>query len=344
MIYSYNCFIEFQNSLRVDMWHDSDYVRDLLGGHYRHKIHSFNLRTTPTQSELYFEANYLKYNGTCPIWYWLEDNEITIQNDITDGIRKNLESNETTLKLQNKSNSTIDEHTPNLSGIMGLNLGDWRPSDYGSCRKYKIFEAKIENNTLVTRFYKDILNYFYDPYFDRQYSIRYDFYGEPVPKKVRIMDKLFEEKVEFGNNYYQVEQTLANGFIGYNIRTKMTNLTDKSILNVNVFEFLKLVNNTPKYKEIGNVEMEMDEANPDQIYVRLEEKAHGQKIFDGNIFSSSVFQGTKYFSQQMIPNFIKQKMLVRSNSQLLGRLSSGIAYAFKIIARNQGDIDHILFY
>ena len=109
-------------------------------------------------------------------------------------------------------------------------------------------------------------------------------------------------------------------------------------------EFLKLANNTPKYKEIGNVEMEMDEANPDQIYVRVEEKSHGQKIFDGNIFSSSVFQGTKYFSQQMIPNFIKQKMLVRSNSQLLGRLSSGIAYAFNIIARNQGDINHILFY
>ena len=44
MIYSYNSLIEFQNSLRVDMWQDSDYVRDLLGGHYRHKIHSFNLR------------------------------------------------------------------------------------------------------------------------------------------------------------------------------------------------------------------------------------------------------------------------------------------------------------
>ena len=156
------------------------------------------------------------------------------------------------------------------------------------------------------------------------------------------MDKIFEEKVEFGNDYYQVEQTLADGVVGYNIKTKMTNLMDKTILNID-FEFLMLVNNFPKYKTIRNVEIEIDEAYQDQIYVRLEEKARGQKIFDGHIFSSSVFQGAKYFSQQLIPDFVKQKMFVRSNSQLLGRLSSGIAYAFKIIAQNQGDIDSILY-
>ena len=328
------------------MWHDSDYISRLLGPFSRYKIHSFNLKTTPVHSELYFEANYLKYNGTCPIWFWPDDNEITRQNDTSDALRKNLESNDAIPKPQNGSNSTIADHTPNLSGIMGLNLGHWRTSDYGSCRKYKVFETKVENNSLVTRFYKDILNYVEYPDFNGKSTLLeyYLLYGDPtVSKKVRIMDKIFEEKVEFGNNYYQLEQTLSDGVTGYNIKTKMTNLTDKSILNVNIFEFLKLVNNTPKYKVIGNVEMEIDEANPDKIHVRLEEKAHGQKIFDGNIFSSSVFQGAKYFSQQMIPNFLKQKMLVRSNSELLGRLSSGIAYAFKIIAQNQGDINNILF-
>ena len=37
---------------------------------------SLNLKTTTTSTELYFEANWLKENGTCPYYYWSEDIEL----------------------------------------------------------------------------------------------------------------------------------------------------------------------------------------------------------------------------------------------------------------------------
>ena len=52
---------------------------------------SLNLKTTTTSSELYFEANWLKENGTCPYYYWSEDNQNGKLSNVTDGLGNSQE-------------------------------------------------------------------------------------------------------------------------------------------------------------------------------------------------------------------------------------------------------------
>ena len=153
---------------------------------------SLNLKTTPTSSELYFEANWLKQNGTCPYYYWSEDNQIGNLSNVTDQSGNLQERIGTNLRYKNESDSLTVSPTPHLSSMLGLKGEFTNYEDNELCQKYKIFETKVENNSdskrIVTHVFKDIFHYFKeDPYANPLFDNRI--------KKGRDVDQIFEENL-----------------------------------------------------------------------------------------------------------------------------------------------------
>ena len=332
---------------------------------------SLNLETTPTSSELYFEANWIEpmyLNGSCPFWYWSEDNLNGYSKKFTNGTGRNLQGNETSPKDQYELDSTIISPAPHLSSMIGLS--SFSNIDLNkACRKYKIFETKVENNYLVTRIYKDVQRFF-----SRDWGI-----FDTRIKKGRIMDQIFEEKFKNGSNIhddmksnleylylrdgvYILEHTLSNGDQGFKIWTKgrvepSVSYGTKNNLVVVLYK-IDNIKTSPRYQDnndaqfpntttviqdIGYIEIEMNEAQPGEVRVRLEKRNPFQTIFGGTIFSSVLYEDAIYFIKELIPSFAKGKILVRSNSRLYGLLSSSIANAFKVVTMNKGYYQHLLW-
>ena len=323
---------------------------------------SLNLKTTPISSELYFEANWIVpmyLNGSCPFWYWSDDDQNEKSNNFTNGSERNLENNVTSPKERDELDSTIVSPAPHLSSMIGLRSFS-NTNLNRLCRKYKIFETKVENNYLVTRIYKDVLRFF-----SREVGGRFD----TTIKKGRSIDKIFEEKFKNGSHIqelregvYVLEHTLSNGDQGFKIST--TGQVEPSVLygtkNNLVVALSKFDNlkTSPRYqdsndahtpnittvmRDIGFIEMEMIEAQPGEVHVRLEIENPRQTIIDSKIFSSVIYEDAIYFIKELIPSFAKEKMLVRSNSRLHGMLTSSIANAFKLVTMNQGHCHHLLW-
>ena len=284
---------------------------------------SLNLETTPTSSELYFEANWIKpmyLNGSCPFWYWSDDDLNGNSNNITNGSARNIQGNETSAKDRYELDATRVSPAPHLSSMIGLS--SFSNIDLNkACRKYKIFETKVENNHLVTRIYKDMQRFFSGDWgrFDTRI------------KKGRIIDQIFEEKFKNGSNIhddmkrnleylnlrdgvYILEHRLSNGDHGFKIWTK--GRVEPSVLygtKNNLVVVLSKIDNLktgPRYQDnndapspntttviqdIGYIEIEMNEAQPGKVHVRLEKRNPYQTIFDGTIFSSAIYGDAIYF-------------------------------------------------
>ena len=102
-------------------------------------------------------------------------------------------------------------------------------------------------------------------------------------------------------------------------------------------------NTTTVIQDIGYIEIEMNEAQPREVHVRLEKRNPYQTFFDGTISSSVIYEDAIYFIKELIPSFAKGKMLVRSNSRLYGILTSSIANAFTVVTMNKGYYQHLLW-
>ena len=320
---------------------------------------SLNLKTTPTSSELYFEASWIKpmyLNGSCPFWYWSEDDQNGKSNNFTKASERNLESNVTSLKERDELHSTIVSPAPHLSSMIGLS--SFSNVDLNRlCRKYKIFETKVENNYLVSRIYKDVLRFF------SHYGGSFD----TTIKKGRIIDKIFEERFKNGShwqglNEYVMEHTLSNGDQGFKIWT--SGQVEPSVLygtNPNFVVALSKFDNlktSPRYQDnneaqtpnittviqdIGYIKMELNETQPGEVHVQLQIENPRQTIVDSTIFSSVIYEDAMYFIKESFPSFAKGKMLLRSNSRLHGILTSSIANAFKSVTMYKGYYHHLLW-
>ena len=162
-------------------------------------------------------------NGSCPFWYWSEDDLNGQSNNY--GSERNRQGNETSPKDRCELNSTVVSPSPHLSSMIGLS--SFSNIDLNeACRKYKIFETKVEDNHLVTRIYKDVQRFF-----SRGWG-RFD----TRIKKGRIIDQIFEEKFKNGSNIhddmksnleylnlrhgvYILEHTLSNGTKALNLHS-----------------------------------------------------------------------------------------------------------------------------
>ena len=82
---------------------------------------SLNLKTTPISSELYLEANWIEpmyLNGSCPFWYWSEDNQNGNSNNFANGLGRIHERNGTSTKDQYDFDSRVVSPTPHLSSVI----------------------------------------------------------------------------------------------------------------------------------------------------------------------------------------------------------------------------------
>ena len=283
------------------------------------KVNSFNLNTTQNSSEIYFEANFIKGLNTC------------------------FDSIPTNSSLEAELNSTRVETIPHLSSIMGIKTTDWYSSGNSvtfnspRCWKYKIMETKFENDELVTRIYRDFFNYLNNPYLQ-----------DPVKMmQERLKSQFFEEKMVLGHNDYQINHTIHNGLDVHKIMTRMASDTTKTSLNVTLRRILDYPFER-RFNDIGTFCMEMHEAKTDRINVKMTTGGYNSeyqdKIFDAGLLSSShVYEGAKYFSKHLIPSFMKNKMLIRSNEELQRRFSSTVAWAIKRLALQQGEWYHGYF-
>ena len=330
---------------------------------------SLNLKTTPTSSELYLEANWIEpsyLNGSCPFWYWSEDNQNGNSNNLTNGSGRELERNETRANDQYELDSRDVSPAPHLSSMIGLS--SFSNVDLNKlCRKYKIFETKLESNHLVTRIYKDVLRLF----------SRVGGTFDTRMKKGRIMDQIFEERfingsyvhndvyndLEYLNlrdGEYVLEHMFSNGDQRFKIftiwRTNPSEGTNNHfVVTLSKFDNFKTSptyqdnsdtqssNITTIIKDIGSIQVDMNEAQPGEVRVLIDKAHPYQTIFDSTIFSSVIYEDAIYLIKEMIPSFAKGKMLVRLNSRLHGILTSSIANAFKLVTMNQGNYYHLLW-
>jgi len=340
---------------------DRDSLRLEIKPHERYSpLLSLNLKTTPTSSELYFEASWIKakyLNGSCPFWYWSEDDQNGNSNNFTKASDRNLESNATSPKERDELHSTIVSPAPHLSSMIGLS--SFSNVDLNKlCRKYKIFEAKVENDYLVSRIYKDVLRFF------SEYGGSFD----TAIKKGRIIDEVFEERFQNGSHFqglrgeYVLDYTSSNGDQGFKIWT--SGQVEPSVLygtNPNFVVALSKFDNlktSPRYQDnneaqtpnittviqdIGYIKMELNEAQPGEVHVQLQIENPRQTIVDSTIFSSVIYEDAMYFIKELFPSFAKGKMLIRSNSRLHGILTSSIANAFKSVTMYKGNYHHLLW-
>ena len=295
------------------MW----YSLELGAQEYSMKMHSLNLNTTPTSSEIYFEANYIK--------------------GVNDPKRSNscLNSVPSSSSLEDKSNSTGVETIPHLSSLLGLKVKDWN-FDFPPCWRYKILDTKFDNDELITRVYKGIFNYFNHP----------DFSDPARLMEERLKSEFFEEKMILRHSGYQINHTFHNAHSALKIMTTMVNDTTKTTLKVTL-RTIQAYPSERRFDDIGTFRMEMHEAQTDRINIKVStggyySEYHGidkasDKVLDAWLLDSShVHEGAKYLSRHLIPSFMKNKMLIRSNKQLHGILSSTFARAFESLAQHEG--------
>ena len=174
------------------------------------------------------------------------------------------------------------------------------------------------------------------------------------------MDQVFEEKIlliEDGS--YDLEYSLSNGFqdikiVAYFFKASSQEVPDHVKMHFVKTQYLradpsyedskvKYFNTTILNKGGVTLQIEMDDAYSDQIHVRVHDLRHSQAFFNGKFFSSKIQNNAKYYTQELIPSLMMDKMFLRSNSRLYGILSSSIARAVKIVTENQGHYYHLLW-
>ena len=292
---------------------------------------SLNLNTTPTSTEIYLEGDEYSFPNQCSEFYNYAPTTLPRENNETE-IDDNDERYLSRYDMMSRYNARLANNsadsllTPHLYQII-FGARDFTTHS-NECNKYKIWESIDRNNVIVTRWYKDFLQFF-----GEYVTGKYHYYS----RERQNLSQIVEQIINFDENGYVIHNSfstwISNTFLG--LITSVQNDGPLMKIQMNLTKTMKV-----DMQYYTSLEASLDLQLHDGLdhysakLIKGDVVEGGEPIIDGTIHDSRSAKTLFVIFSKLVPSLMEVTSLTRSNTESIIDINMPSILSYFNIANN----------